>query len=59
MSARGYTRDLAALRDDLEFEIAAVKRYGRMAAEAADPALRALFQELSSGRPATGVACGG
>lgn len=49
MSARGYARDLAALRDDLEFEIAAVKRYGRMAVEADDPALRALFKELSLG----------
>jgi rubrerythrin len=49
MSAQGYARDLAALRGDLEFEIAAVKRYGRMAEEAGDPALRALFKELSIG----------
>jgi len=49
MSAQGYARDLAALRSDLEFEIAAVKRYGRMAEEAGDPTLRALFKELSIG----------
>jgi hypothetical protein len=49
MSAQGYTRDLASLRADLDFEIAAVKRYGRMAEEAGDPELQALFKELSVG----------
>ena len=49
MSARGYARALAELRADLEFEIGAVPRYGRMAEEAADPALQAMFKELSVG----------
>ena len=49
MSARGYARDLAALRDDFAFEEAAVKRYGQMANEAGDPALRMLFKELARG----------
>ena len=49
MSARGYARDLTALRADLEFEDAAVKRYGHMAAEAEDPALKELFKELTRG----------
>lgn len=49
MSARGYTRDLAHLREDREFEEAAVKRYGQMAAEAEDPAIKALFTELTRG----------
>ena len=60
MSARGYARDLAALRADLESEIAAVKRYGRMADKAGDPELQALFKDLSMWeRPATGAACAG
>ncbi len=49
MSARGYTRDLSALRGDLEFEEAAVKRYGQIAAEVSDPALADLFRELIRG----------
>lgn len=49
MSARGYARDLAYLREDREFEEEAVKRYGHMAAEARDPAVKALFAELIRG----------
>jgi rubrerythrin len=47
VSARGYVRDLTHLRDDRVFEEEAVKRYGHMAAEADDPALKALFAELT------------
>lgn len=49
MSAVGYTRDLAALRADYEFEDAAVKRYGRMANEVHEPELKTLFRELATG----------
>lgn len=49
MSARGYARDLTALRDDLAFEEAAVKRYGQMAAAARDAEVRELFRELARG----------
>lgn len=49
MSAVGYATALAALRADLEFEDAAVRRYGHMAAEAEDPALAELFKELARG----------
>lgn len=49
MSARGYTRDLGALRADYDFEDAAVKRYGQMATAAADPAVKKLFIELARG----------
>jgi len=49
MSARGYARDLAHLREDQAFEEEAVKRYGRMGAEAGDPVVRALFTELARG----------
>ncbi len=47
MSARGFARDLARLREDYDFEEAAVKRYGQMAAAAADPAVKDLFRELA------------
>lgn len=49
MSARGYARDLAHLREDQAFEEEAVKQYGRMAAKAVDPELKALFSELIRG----------
>jgi hypothetical protein len=49
VSARGHASDLAALRSDLEFEDAAVKRYGQMAAEVADAELSGLFKELIRG----------
>jgi rubrerythrin len=49
VSALGFARDLRHLREDLEFETEAVKRYGHMAAAAQDPAVRALFVELSRG----------
>jgi rubrerythrin len=49
VSALGYARDLAALRADLEFEGAAVKRYGQMANEVDDPTLKELFRELLRG----------
>lgn len=47
--SRGHARDLTVLRADYEFEDAAVRRYGHMAVEAADPGLAALFQELARG----------
>lgn len=47
--ARGHARDLAALRRDFDFETAAVKRYGQMAAEASEQALTTLFTELVRG----------
>ena len=58
MSARGYTRDLAALRADYEFEEAAVRRYGPMANEVGEPALKELFKELAPrrGRPSPRLA---
>lgn len=49
MSARGYARDLARLREDQAFEEEAVRRYGQMAARAQDSAVRALFAELLRG----------
>ncbi len=49
MSARGYARDLEALRADYGFEEAAVKLYGRMASEVGEPALKELFKELVRG----------
>ncbi len=49
MSERGYATDLGALRADLEFEDAAVRRYGHMGAEAQDPVLVELFKELARG----------
>lgn len=49
MSAQGYARDLAALHDDYEFEENAVRRYGTMATEVGDPALKDLFRELIRG----------
>ena len=49
MSARGYARDLAHLREDQAFEEEAVSRYGRMAANAVDPEVKALFKELIRG----------
>lgn len=48
-TGHGHTRDLAALRLDFAFEATAVKRYGRMANEAADPGLAGLFRELARG----------
>lgn len=47
MSARGHSRELAALHADLTFEEAAVKRYGQMAVEASDPEVVALFKGLA------------
>jgi hypothetical protein len=47
VSARGYRRDLDALREDYAFEKAAVAAYGRLANEAEDPALRALLLDLA------------
>jgi rubrerythrin len=49
VSARGYARDLGRLRGDLVFEENAVKRYGHMAAEARDAAIKELFIELTRG----------
>jgi rubrerythrin len=42
----GFRSTLAALAVDLEAEHAAVKTYGRFAAEADDPPVKALFREL-------------
>jgi hypothetical protein len=49
VSARGHSRDLAALRADLAFEDEAVKRYGQMAAAAKHPEVAALLRELTLG----------
>ena len=49
MSERGYTTALAALADDLEFELNATKLYGRFANQAEDPLIKALFKDLSRG----------
>lgn len=49
MGSRGHASALAALRADYEFEEAAVRRYGHMAAEAVDPGIAALFKELARG----------
>ena len=49
MSARGYARDLAALHADFAFEETAVRRYGAMANEVGEPALKDLFKELLRG----------
>jgi rubrerythrin len=45
----GYVSDLAALREDYDFEEAVTRRYGHMAAEAEDAATAALFTELARG----------
>lgn len=45
----GNTSMLAALADDLDFELAATKLDGRFADKAEDPAIKALFHEFSRG----------
>ena len=45
----GYASDVTALREDYDFEEAATRRYGHMAAEAEDAAVAALFTELARG----------
>ena len=57
VSALGYARDLASLRDDLDFEEAAVKRYGQMANEAREPRSRSSSRSWPAARPATAAAC--
>jgi len=49
VSERGYTTALAALADDLEFELNATKLYGRFANQAEDPLIKELLKELSRG----------
>jgi rubrerythrin len=46
---RGFGSATSALRADLVLERRAVKVYGRSAAEARDPAVKALFRELARG----------
>jgi rubrerythrin len=43
----GYAWALAALQDDLEFEQAAVKLYGKYGAAVKDPALKEVFKDLA------------